>query len=187
MSNRPTSSKRDALLDAARRIVARDGASKLTLDHVAREAGVSKGGLLHHFPSKDALIRGMIDDDLGRVQARMERHADGRPGAFLRAYVRDTLPAPDAVSSQQAVEGALLAAVAENPALLEPLRDVTRQWQHKAEADGLDPVLASIVRMAADGLYFNELFDLGRPTGDLRERFLARLLDMAAPEGEDAP
>ena len=51
---------RDALLDAADHIVASRGVARLTLEEVAREAGVSKGGLLYHFKSKDALTEAMI-------------------------------------------------------------------------------------------------------------------------------
>jgi AcrR family transcriptional regulator len=47
---------RGQLLDAAERVVLRDGAGQLTMDAVAAEAGVSKGGVLYAYPSKDALI-----------------------------------------------------------------------------------------------------------------------------------
>ena len=40
---------RDAILDAAGRILVRDGGDALTIASVAREAGISKGGLFYHF------------------------------------------------------------------------------------------------------------------------------------------
>ena len=43
---------RQAILEAAERVVTEAGAAHLTLDAVAGKAGVSKGGLLYHFPSK---------------------------------------------------------------------------------------------------------------------------------------
>lgn len=60
---------RDGLLDAAERVVLRDGATHLTLDAVAREAGVSKGGVLYAFETKDTLI----DTMMRRVVADYER------------------------------------------------------------------------------------------------------------------
>ncbi len=60
---------RGALLDAAERVVLGEGAGQLTMDAVAREAGVSKGGVLYAFPSKDALIDALIS----RVFASMDR------------------------------------------------------------------------------------------------------------------
>ena len=44
------------VLDAAERVVGRDGAANLTVDAVAREAGVSKASVLYDYKSKQALI-----------------------------------------------------------------------------------------------------------------------------------
>jgi len=56
---RPSSKK--AILDAAEAIVIQSGAAHMTLDAVAKEAGVSKGGLMYNFPTKEALLQAMID------------------------------------------------------------------------------------------------------------------------------
>ena len=60
---------RDAVLDAFEQILVHDGERAATLDATARAAGVSKGGLLYHFASKEALIEGLI----GRLDALVER------------------------------------------------------------------------------------------------------------------
>lgn len=52
-----SNSKRSSILLAASIVVKNNGVEKLTLEAVAKEAGVSKGGLLHHFPNKEALIK----------------------------------------------------------------------------------------------------------------------------------
>lgn len=49
------------ILNAARAVASRDGAGKITIDAVAQEAGLSKGGVLYNFPSKKALISGLLD------------------------------------------------------------------------------------------------------------------------------
>ena len=63
----------------------------MTLDAVAAAAGVSKGGLLHHFPTKDALIHGMLDLLIAmyvdRQNLLLTREAPGVPGRWLRAYI----------------------------------------------------------------------------------------------------
>lgn len=51
---------REALLDAAEEVVLRDGAGNLTFDAVAKQAQVSKGGVLYAFATKDALIDAML-------------------------------------------------------------------------------------------------------------------------------
>src|SRR6476646_3591238 len=51
---------RDRLLDAVEQLLLERGAQQVTLEAVAAAAGVSKGGLLYHFKSKDALFAGMV-------------------------------------------------------------------------------------------------------------------------------
>lgn len=59
-------SKRDRILDAAVNVINRDGVRAVTFESVAAEAKLTRGGLLYHFPSREALLRG-IDEHL--VQA----------------------------------------------------------------------------------------------------------------------
>ena len=46
--------RRSQILDAAEAVVMRDGVRNLTLDAVAQQSSISKGGLLYHFPTKEA-------------------------------------------------------------------------------------------------------------------------------------
>ena len=52
---------RKAAIQAALAIIARDGPGQLTFDAIARESGISKGGLMHQFPSKGALMKGLLE------------------------------------------------------------------------------------------------------------------------------
>ena len=87
---RPTVSM---ILHATSEIVSHDGVASLTLDAVAHRAGISKGGLLYHFPSKGALLSALILHQLDEFEADLERRAavlpDG-PGRWLCAYVEAT-------------------------------------------------------------------------------------------------
>jgi AcrR family transcriptional regulator len=170
-------------LRAANRVV-EEGVSGMTLGAVAREAGVSKGGLLYHFPSKEALIRGMIgrliegfEDALGLELGRDE---DAGGGRWSRAYARASFT-EDRWYLQ--VSAGLLAAVAEDPALLDPLRRGYEDGQRWAERDAIDPAIATLVRLAADGLFFAELFGFAPPEGALRERVLEALLSLTREPG----
>jgi AcrR family transcriptional regulator len=82
MEDRGSFSTREAILRAAGRVVVEEGVSGMTLEAVACEAGVSKGGLLYRFPSKEALIASMI----GRL---IEVFAP--PGGALRKRVLKAL------------------------------------------------------------------------------------------------
>ena len=78
---------RAKLLDAAAAVVRRDGAQALTLDAVAAEAGVSKGGLLYHFKSKRELLDALVERWLDEFQREIDA-ADGGFVARLRAAPR---------------------------------------------------------------------------------------------------
>lgn len=81
---------RRALLDHAARIVTEQGLANLTVQAVAEAAGVTKGGLFHHFPSKQALVDGVLCDWVERLDAEIDAlmAADPEPhGRFTRAYV----------------------------------------------------------------------------------------------------
>ncbi len=179
MRRRGSPSTREAILRAADRVVVDVGVSGMTLEAVAREAGVSKGGLLYHFPSKEALISGMIGrliegfrDALGREFAKERESTSGR---WLRAYIRASF---DEDRWYLEVSAGLLAAVAGDPTLLDPLRKAFEDGQRWAERDGLDPAVATLVRLAADGLFFAELLGFAPPEGWLRERVLEALLQL---------
>ena len=151
----------------------------MTLGAVAREAGVSKGGLLYHFPSKEALISGMIgrlvEGFTGLLGRELEGESGSENGRWLRAYARATF-AEDRRHLE--IGAALLAAVAENPTLVDPLHRGFEDWQRRAERDGTDPAVGTVVRLAADGLFFAEMFGFAPPEGALRERVLEALLSL---------
>jgi len=164
-------SKRTELFQAAQKIINSEGVSKLTLDNVAKEAGISKGGLLHYFPNKNTLIKENIEHVLNNYSEGMEAldEKDDSPGQFLRSYAEVSLNNPQQLSA------GLLAAIAVNPELLQPIQDHYDHWQKKIETDDLDPVLATIVRLAVDGLWFCDMFGLAHLENDMREQVLDRL------------
>jgi AcrR family transcriptional regulator len=176
------SSTRTELLEAAYRILLRDGPGQITLDAVVQESGRSKGGVLYHFPTKEALLAGMVGLVLDRFDADVERARaadEGGAGAWLRAYLAaSTARDPDA----PAAGAGLLAVVAANPGLLTLARAHAAAWQERLVADGIDPTLATVVRLAVDGLAMADLFDLAPPTGEQRERVLAALMDLTRRE-----
>lgn len=171
---------RAALLEAATRVMRREGSARLTLDAVAREAGVSKGGLLYHFSSKEALLRALLDEHLGHFDEalRARQAEDAEPaGRWARAYLGLTL-AENPASDPGA---ALLAAVALDPELLSGVRDRYARWQACAEADDLPPGLGTLLRLAADGLWLAEFLGLAPPGGEARGAFARAALALTHP------
>lgn len=175
------SETREKLLDAATRVLLAEGAKALTLDAVAKEAGVSKGGLLYHFPAKRALVVGMVGRLVGRFDEAL-REAGDSPGAATRMYVEATISpgAEGAGGEADKVTAALFAAALVDPEALVPLREVYSRWQERLMDDGIDAVEATFVRMAVDGWWMARLVGLAPPGAGLHEALRERLMRAGA-------
>ena len=67
---------REQLLDVAEALFAANGYEDTSTEAVLREAGVSRGSLYHHFPSKDALFYAVLEQVEERIFVEMmETHA----------------------------------------------------------------------------------------------------------------
>ena len=182
MGRRPRIS-RDALLDAAEAAVLDMGAARLTFDAVAARAGVSKGGLLYTFPTKEALLQGMVGrlcDQFEAAQAALTS-ADSTPAEGLKAYVIATFTeAPD----RRKVAAALLAAVANDPRLLAPVH----AHQQKALVELLENSphfeRAAVVWLATIGVWLLELLQASPLTPGQRQKVMEELLRLAADLGD---
>ncbi len=87
---KPTAVRRDEIVDAALRVMARRGARSFTALAVAREVGVTDGALFRHFPNMDAIADAVVE----RMEAMLfavvppaEADPIGRLGAFFRDRV----------------------------------------------------------------------------------------------------
>ncbi|HVT87492.1 MAG TPA: TetR/AcrR family transcriptional regulator [Tepidisphaeraceae bacterium] len=177
---------RDRILNAAEQIVARDGVANLTLDAVAKETGVSKGGLLYHFPSKSALITQIVERMANRCESEQLKAIEGQPplpGSFTRAYLKARSEGPE--PQRIPIQCALLAAAGTDPEYLNPFRNRALQWQAKLESDGIDPAIATIVRLAIDALCLQAMLGMPVPQGELRQQVMQKLLAMTHPEDSD--
>ena len=175
-----TQTTRNHILDAANKIIQREGVAHLTIEAVAKEAGMSKGGVLYHFPSKDVLVEGMIafyidgfTNDLGKVldSDTIER------GRWSRAYIRASSSTEEMPGEANTITG-LIAAIATNPQLLNPLREQYDEWQKQAENDGLPPTTATVLRLAVDGLWLADMLGFAPPQGKFREDVINAMLAM---------
>ncbi|MDX2243708.1 MAG: TetR/AcrR family transcriptional regulator [Leptolyngbyaceae cyanobacterium bins.302] len=172
---------RETLLRAATQVILEHGVEALTLDAVARQAGVSKGGLLYHFPNKNALVVGLGEQLIHEFETALQTEFDqddapGTPGQWTRAYIRSTLR----MSGQTlALVARLSSLIVEMPPELLTSADAYEQrCRQRIESDGLDPTQATIIQLAIDGLWFSELFQLGAPEEFRRTQVIETLLAM---------
>jgi AcrR family transcriptional regulator len=165
------STTKGRIIEAAEDVVLRDGVGHLTLDAAAAQAGLSKGGVLYHFPTRDSLVAGMVDKIIEEFDHDVDvlLAADHGSGCFTRAYIRATL-APSSLrpDREDRVGAALIAAAAAEPALLVPLQLAVERWQQRVESDGIDPVVATAIRLAVDGLWMCDLFGMAPPSAARR-------------------
>lgn len=164
---------RRALLDEAARLAVEHGLAAVTVQAVADAAGVTKGGFIHHFPSKQALIDTVFAELLDTIDRELDERiaADPEPqGAFTRAYVEAVFHIGD-------TDGGPWAPLSISMLTDAGLRALWARWletrlaRHKATDGGLD---LAVIRLAADGVWLADMS--GIPSGNdarLRDHLLA--------------
>jgi AcrR family transcriptional regulator len=175
----PAPSSKEIMLDAAEAIVLESGARHLTLDAVAARANVSKGGVLYHFPTKEALLKAMVErfskQQEETLTQKVKGFKEGQRGE-IKAFI---LSGTDRDPRKYQISSALLAAVAHDPTLLQPLRDGVRRQLAKLVESGLGFDRASIIFFAVFGLIFSELLSLSPLDNKKRQEFVEQLLCLA--------
>ena len=170
---------RDRLLDSAEQLVATIGGAKLTLEAVAEKAGVSKGGLLYHYRSKEALLLALVHRHLERTDQRYFQVRQGLPDGparDLKAWILALLQ-PDPL--RDAAGAAIFAAAVNKPELLAGIRrHYAARIKTLARLDCDFPLAATIV-LAVDGLLLGEVWRITPFTDIQRARILEQLLSLA--------
>jgi AcrR family transcriptional regulator len=153
-----------------------------SLDAVAARAGVSKGGLLHHFGTRRALVDGLAARSVEETDAAMRAAADRGDAAatWLRLSVLDP--------REQAAARAMLLLVrltgTGEVELPDSVAAAVKGWQDLIAAELGDPVAAEVVRLVGDGLFLESL--VGGPADPARTELLVRhLLGSATPTSRE--
>jgi AcrR family transcriptional regulator len=177
MSTRPDRSKptREVVLDALETLLLEGGSSAATLEAVAVAAGVSKGGLLYHFGSKEALYQGFLD----RLLVESKAEADGTltaPEGVVAAYLDVSSVATD--PSTRSVLAALRLAGVQEVDVEGALVESFEYWYEVIARRIDDSVLARLVQLVGDGLYLHAL--IGSVQHDEDEQVIARVVALVA-------
>jgi len=142
--------RRQRILFVAERLLARNGWRNTSLAQIAKEAGVTPAGLLHHFESKEQLLNAVLD----ARDADDEIHADYRSGDLVTELSR----VPERFERAPELVGTFTVLLVENIAPDAPLHDRL----HKRYRDAADIVTAIIRRGQADGKYRVDLDAAGK-------------------------
>ncbi|MGO4570402.1 TetR/AcrR family transcriptional regulator [Microvirga sp. 2TAF3] len=167
-------SSREKILDAAAELVSEIGSGRLTLDAVAERAGLSKGGLLYNFPSKEALLQGMIQRLVDEVSSKKEALRRQAPlGRNLEARLcTQALLTMCSNGKMKEIATGMLAASSENPRLLEPVRNVVKETLGKLKSTSDDLDASLLAWLAVEGLRSMEMHDISPFSDDDREKIV---------------
>jgi AcrR family transcriptional regulator len=179
---------RDAVLDAAERVVSREGAARLTVDAVACEAGISKASVLYDYKSKHELVKAVIarrvsDDETAyrETAARFARSADsairGQVAMATRSYPEE----------ERAVAYNLCAALGQDADLRAPVQEAFRRRVDEIRRTSEHPDGALLAFLAVEGLIFIDHFGLHDWTPDERARLIAGIDWLIGQNPETAP
>lgn len=175
--NRPAHS-RDMVLQAAERLVQTRGAGHLTFDNLVKESGVTRGGITYHFPTKEALLRALMERDMQQWQAAetalRPKNLDNERAADLIAAIRAMTRTSE---DQRRFVAGMLSAAALDPALLEPIREHhAERFPKKPSASEVDCL---ILEMAAAGLFWMDITRCHDVPPATRKKIVARLEALA--------
>jgi len=169
----------DNILNAAEAVVLKVGAAHMTLDSISRKAGVSKGGLLYNFPTKEILLKAMVSRLIRFFEEeRIKKIAEMKeePAREIKAHILSMLARNRRTDRSTA---ALLAAIAYNPKLVEPIRKDALNFMAEIATPGLGFERKAIILLAAMGLHLQEILQVSCLDDKQRKGVIAELLRLA--------
>lgn len=147
-------SSRDRILDAYADLLAVEGERYATLDAVAAKAGVSKGGLLYHFPSKDRLAAALCER-LVALAADDIRTMRTAPEGPARYYIRTSNYEGTPLDRALVAVSRLQQAGDEQARTV--IESVSGDWLNVLHETLGDRDVARAVKLMGDGLYYSAL------------------------------
>ncbi|WP_176764714.1 TetR/AcrR family transcriptional regulator [Natribacillus halophilus] len=161
--------KREDILKAAAKIVSHVGIGQVTLEQVAEEADISKGGLLYHFPSKQALLEGMVHYVFKRSNESIAAYENEND--FSLSYVLSTLNDIDQGDDISTMDKSAIVAIADDRELLASMQQQYTEWMRRLREENTEEA-AVIIRLITSGLWFENLFEIHPAGNEDREHVL---------------
>ncbi|WP_193179551.1 TetR/AcrR family transcriptional regulator [Nisaea sediminum] len=189
MVGRPRTIDREAVLDAAQTVAARDGAAYLTLEAVATEAGISKASVLYDYKNKQALMKAMIERRIAAEDARIEeiksRLGPDAPNAAIRS--RLIAESRELSDEDRAVTLSLCASVAGDADLREPVREMMARRVTRVRDTSENPRGAMLAFLAIEGLMALEWLSLYEWPSEERRRLMSEIHWLVDQKPEEIP
>lgn len=149
MGRKPTIA-REGLIELAEEIVRSEGAAGLTIDALAKRAGISKGGVQYSFSSKDDLIRALIERWTHQFDALLGDMDDVPPADLVRKYINVMRGSQAAMNAKMA---GLMIAYIQNPENVSETREWYRSMFERLGGATEDAQAARVALLAVEGLF----------------------------------
>ncbi|MFJ6027189.1 TetR/AcrR family transcriptional regulator [Pseudarthrobacter sp. NPDC092424] len=176
--------QRPQILEAGLRVAARSQGAAITLDAVASEAGVTKPGLMYHFPNRDALMAALVQYAACQLERRMAALLGGGDATVKQRY-RSYIHAA-AEGQNMRAEWVLWFHSAYRPELQEAWARHLDPWLSIPE--GTPPGLRArlmTARLAADGLWAAQASGVAAPDEADRAAILGHILGLVGEAGAE--
>ena len=111
------------IVDAAIRVIARQGYARTSLMDIAKEVGMSKGAVHYHFPTKEALMTHVLQTACDAVAQRTRAAwtAGEQPEASIRSALQELWRVRAELSDEAKVVADLMTQALHDGSLREPL------------------------------------------------------------------
>lgn len=141
---------REGLLEIAEGIVRSEGAASLTIDALAKAAGISKGGVQYSFSSKDDLVRALIERWTHQFDALLGEIDQVSPADLVRKYIKVMRSSQAAMNAKMA---GLMIAYIQNPENITETREWYRSIFERLSGATEDAQAARVALLAVEGLF----------------------------------
>lgn len=152
---------REHILRTVRRLAIETG-SVPSMNAIAEQAGVSKGGLMHHFSSRAALVEAIAVQAIQDMDQALTAAAER--GDVVETWLRLSFSREEA-ALYRAMSILLTDQSSTTDALLQQASEATRRWEQLFAAETGDPAAASVIRLLGDGILLNSITDDGASPG----------------------
>ncbi len=173
------------ILQAARDVLRTEGIERLSMDRVAAKAGVSKGAVMYHFPTKRALQAVLIQDYADHLDSGLKKHEAMFEGSseevLIPAYIEWFKSFSADNNGWASVGVQILGQQAMDPELLKPISDWYQKLYTRIEQlpeKQRTPMLLAVMTM--EGFFFVRKFGLDTMNEELKESVLKALAELTA-------
>jgi AcrR family transcriptional regulator len=172
---------RRKLIECAVRIISEQGPGAVTVQAVADAAGVTKGGLLHHFSDKnkltEAVSRFLLDQLDTEISKQMGLDLEDY-GKFTRSYIKAISVDLECTQNEQWTALAIYS-------ITQPeSKSLWNEWINEKQKQYFDTdsdQILQILRYAADGIWFEAVMGAGDPSNK-HSALLSNIIKMTYPD-----